>query len=127
MADTTGGLVLNPNAQKLVDALRSGEYTQTTHQLRDGTDAMCCLGVACDVAAADTGGEWQRTAFCVGDESQSGFLPGAVQLWLGFWEKNGEYENNEGQCTSLSIMNDTGKTFPEIADIIESEPLGLFA
>lgn len=35
--------------QAWVDALRSGQYKQTTMTLQDG-DAFCCLGVACKVA-----------------------------------------------------------------------------
>lgn len=44
-------------AQKWVDALRSGEFQQTTGKLgavaADGSRAYCCLGVLCEVAVAD--------------------------------------------------------------------------
>lgn len=42
------------NMQKLVDALRSGDYSQASNALRvkneeGGKDTFCCLGVACDL------------------------------------------------------------------------------
>jgi uncharacterized protein YdbL (DUF1318 family) len=113
--------VLNPNAQKLVDALRSGEYEQTTSWLRYG-DAMCCLGVACDLSATDVGGQWDGYVFAVSGERKDALLPEAVREWLGFSDQAGAYGDD-----SLSDKNDTGATFAEIADIIESEPEGLFA
>ena len=48
--------MLNPNAQKWVDALRSGEYTQGQSCLRktvEGVSTFCCLGVACDIYAQE--------------------------------------------------------------------------
>ena len=50
--------MLNPNAQKWVDALRSGEYKQTRGALRGDDEGnepkFCCLGVACDLYAKET-------------------------------------------------------------------------
>jgi hypothetical protein len=53
---------------KWVEALRSGEYKQTTGELHDrATDSYCCLGVLCRVVGAEFGdvmehneddGEW---------------------------------------------------------------------
>lgn len=40
--------MLNENAKKWVQALRSGEYKQGKDALRDN-DKFCCLGVACEV------------------------------------------------------------------------------
>jgi len=40
---------------KWVEALRSGDYKQATHQLYSITgDSYCCLGVACRVAEIDS-------------------------------------------------------------------------
>ena len=41
-------MVNKERVQRLVDALRSGEYSQTTGGLRN-EDGYCCLGVACDL------------------------------------------------------------------------------
>lgn len=45
---------LNPNAQKWVDALRSGKYQQGAGCL-SAEGKFCCLGVACEVMKAKTG------------------------------------------------------------------------
>lgn len=46
-----------PIIQKWVDALRSGEFSQTQNRLgrmhEDGTMSYCCLGVLCEVAISD--------------------------------------------------------------------------
>lgn len=118
---------LNPNAQKLVDALRSGEFTQTTGHLRDDT-GHCCLGVACEIYRRVTGnGEWDgpdyAPMFVISEDDQDDVsLPFAVQNWLGFADSARHYEVTE----SLAIRNDNGASFTEIAGIIESEPEGLF-
>jgi hypothetical protein len=42
--------MLNPNAKKWVTALRSGRFKQGRSVLNQGDRALCCLGVACEVA-----------------------------------------------------------------------------
>jgi hypothetical protein len=82
---------------KWVAALRSGEYQQTTGQLRK-RDGYCCLGVLCAAIAADY-------------DPGNGFLPMKFADEAGI---SGKVES------SLIEMNDTQrKTFPEIADWIE--------
>lgn len=46
--------MLNENARKWVEALRSGEFTQCSGKLcgYDGSRwCYCCLGVACEIAS----------------------------------------------------------------------------
>jgi hypothetical protein len=118
--------MLNPNAQKLVDALRSGKYEQTTGCLRS-EDSFCCLGVACDLAAEDVDGGWDGDWFDAGSGNRTdSVLSPVVCEWIGFRYVDGEYYIGREQV-NLSGQNDRGKTFAEIADIIESEPKGLFA
>ena len=122
---------LNANAQKCVDALRSGKYKQGQSCLRktvEGVSTFCCLGVACDVYRAEVGGEWgaidRPGAIYFTDPDHdivAAFLPPSVTKWLGiFW--------NDGQtCSTLVTLNDSDKyTFAQIADHIESQPEGLF-
>lgn len=40
-------------------ALESGDYKQSTGQLKRG-DRFCCLGVLCDLHADETGGNWEH-------------------------------------------------------------------
>ena len=49
-------------------------------------------------------------------------LPPSVPHWLGLQTADGNYSKGG----ALADDNDRGKTFDEIADIIESEPEGLF-
>ena len=116
---------MNDNARKWVAALRSGEFEQAQGRLKDG-DAYCCLGVACELYIRETGvGSWdERSSFLNGDgRAYSAVLPDELQTWLGVRADVASYA--EGVC-ALTIDNDNGKTFTEIADIIESEPEGLF-
>lgn len=125
---------MNENAKKWVEALRSGEFQQVAGCLRDaGSGAMCCLGVACEVYRRDTGGgEWGgaefdgASRFSVGDDGNVSYLPDTVRKWLGLADPAGAYVVNVASMNALSSQNDEGASFTEIADIIESEPAGLF-
>lgn len=104
---------MNDNAKRWVAALRSGEYDQTTGRLeRDG--AYCCLGVACLVTEYEAT-PWQGRIS----------LPSTVAEELGLSSMSGHYLLN-GEQSYLSNDNDNGMTFEQIADLIESEPEGLF-
>jgi hypothetical protein len=136
---------MNENAKKLVHALRSGKYEQTTGLLKDET-GFCCLGVACDLYAQEFPDEayWHgddSAIFFDGEDQQSTNLTEAVKEWLGFKDTSGRYDvdpewlenlkkNTEspiGHNWFLTNDNDVAKrSFNEIADIIESEPEGLF-
>ena len=116
-----------------VEALRSGKYAQVTGALKSMRGAgMCCLGVACDISGL---GGWETDAF----SSEPGYLtetsyekmklPLEVQEWLGlatFWGTFDDPTATSG-TEELYQLNDSGTTFAEIADIIESEPDGLIA
>lgn len=121
---------MNENVKKWVAALRSGKYNQYRGSLKN-EETFCCLGVACDLYKNEVGGSWVNRFFEVSvSESSSSCLPVTVRNWLGLKSDNGVYYNNSlglaihSRC--LSSDNDRGKTFNEIADIIESKPQGLF-
>lgn len=129
---------MNENMTIVVEALRSGDYKQTSGRLRRG-DEFCCLGVMCEKYHEITGeGGWTPggpnglDVFAAGDLDASvnyasgSDLPDAVRDWVGLKGWAGTYDTfTDG--ASLMERNDTGCTFAEIADIIESEPEGLFA
>lgn len=106
---------LNPNAQKWVDALRSGKYTQVKGRLKWGAK-RCCLGVACDVAGPDLKLTWKGKTF----DGSENVLPFSVQDWLGVDEENPALNG-----TTLAKLNDEGMPFEEIADLIEEHAIGL--
>lgn len=121
--------MLNENAKKWVAALRSGRYRQVKGYLRKG-NSYCCLGVACELAVAAGVIDPAGVSAAKGDNGtflyagNSIDLPLKVQEWLGLSSSIGFYDN--GDHDSLVMANDSGCRFPRIADIIESEPEGLF-
>lgn len=108
---------MNSNAKKWVTALRSGKYKQGQSYLRTG-NRFCCLGVACDLFGKDKNIEWDEEIFLTAYD----VLPYVVMEWLGLNKESGSY--NSGSLVSLN--DDQERTFKQIADIIESEPEGLF-
>jgi hypothetical protein len=105
--------MMNENAKAWVAALRSGEYLQIKNALTDD-GGYCCLGIACVVAdKAGVPAAWRNISY----------LSDSVRRWLGLEDEIASY----GDGQSLANDNDfRNKTFAEIADIIESEPEGLF-
>lgn len=116
--------MLNENAKKWIEELRSGKWKQHKGALtNEDRNAFCCLGVACELAVAEG-------VIPASEKGESGYyhglhvacLPDDVRDWLGL-------ADNEGKCLdgrTLSGHNDGGMSFNEIAGIIESEPPGLF-
>lgn len=112
-----------------LNALRSGEYKQGKGTLR-ANDSYCCLGVLCDLHAKEFKKDWVLVP-TVNDEhydylGRTQFLPNEVSNWaeidyyksLGY-TNSGMFKNDDGKDSSLSTLNDEGKSFTEIADIIE--------
>ena len=113
---------LNKNAQKWVRALRSGKYKQGRECLCvDGK--FCCLGVVCELAikAGVRVKKSETQEDGVRYDEQACVLPTKVMEWVGLKDDEGRF--GDGMLTSL---NDSGKSFKQIARIIESKPEGLF-
>lgn len=119
---------MNDNAKKWIEALRSGEYRQGRSALcRDG--GYCCLGVACAIYVDEVGDITVEKENVMGhyDLSYDGerhYLPNKVRDWLGLNNVAGRYDSVND--FSLSALNDEGYNFRKIAQIIKSEPRGLF-
>ena len=103
-------------------ALRSGDYKQGKGALRsDDTslrsdDTYCCLGVLCDLFPGD---EWamEEGEWLMGSEAS--YLPPSVMEWAGLDEHVPRVPLG-GRMVSLALVNDTGRPFEEIADLIEA-------
>lgn len=114
---------MKENRRLWVEALRSGEYKQGQGYLRSHDDHYCCLGVLCDLAGAN----WRPTDY-VGTpvfEAEIGCFshaPHFVRHHVGLRDSLGEMFCRD----ALSSLNDRGASFSEIADLIESNPPGLF-
>jgi len=93
-----------------VEALRSGKFKQGQKRLQTLTGDLCCLGVLCEISGL---GKFENTEF----QGQDHHLPFSVRKWADMSSINGKYADAQ---SSLAVDNDRGKTFPEIADIIEA-------
>lgn len=104
---------MNPEwKEKWIKALRSGEYEQGVNRLkRDGK--FCCLGVLCDISGM---AEWEGNAY-MGNES---ILPYELAEKMGItpW---GDLAFGLTFGLTLTHLNDSGRSFGDIADIIEKE------
>lgn len=121
-----------------VRRLRSGDYEQTTARLKryeDDNVSYCCLGVLCELAVengiikeGDTEVRQLGEVAVFGSptEASSAKLPSEVAEWAGLKSSVGRFINERGSYRSLTELNDGGKKFSEIADIIESEPAEMF-
>lgn len=116
-------------------ALKSGQYNQTTSRLgviQDGEASYCCLGIACEVAIAN-GLDIDRNVNLFGVEgvdegdgsivydNEPSVLPKAVQDWFGFRETNPMIHLPEDERNmSLAECNDAlNMSFEQIAKVVE--------
>ncbi|GAB6901983.1 hypothetical protein [Kineosporia succinea] len=129
-----------------VAELRSGKWVQTKGKLGlANTNQRCCLGVLqeCAQAAGVFGPEdvmvrvtsdgdllGYREDPTKGRAWEEGVLSDKVQAWAALAEDNptvfipDEDEPDVDSRTSLADLNDEGRSFAEIADLIESQLLG---
>lgn len=110
---------LGPIQQKWLAALRSGEFRQGTGKLRTADDRFCCLGVL-SLICGEPGTLIAGLAYTF----EGGFQATPSQRVT---EMSGLYGKvGDSRCGSnkspLYLLNDTGLTFPEIADMIEEDP-----
>lgn len=110
-----------------IEALRSGKYGQGKSELRVAKNKFCCLGVLCDLENPDAwshprggGWIWRWENAPEGDRHDARYavLPPSPLMR----ERYGmPYAQQFGEGNALDLMNDGGKTFTEIADVIERE------
>ena len=126
---------MNPEVKvKWLEALRSGEYSQTKGELRSLCDGFCCLGVLSDLYRKEFGGSWEsyrHGEFCYSMVDQSGSDAATVDLlpcirdWADLEGRNPVVHIAKGECDfvpiTLAELNDEGMSFNEIADIIDHQ------
>lgn len=128
-------------ATKLVKALRSGEYGQTSDVLSDGTN-FCCLGIVCELsgvrkknilavrghnARVTAGNAFGKMGVTYG-ANETAALPPTVMKKFGFFTSDGQrrdgmnldFPGRDGHYASLAEANDDDVPFKEIADYIEA-------
>lgn len=97
---------------KWIEALRSGEYKQCRGKLHKELVGYCCLGVLCDIDSQVTENMQHGIGiFQFEGRFESSYLP------TGYRSKIGLDSQDEA---NLVHMNDTNKSFSEIADYIEA-------
>jgi hypothetical protein len=104
--------------QKWLEALRSGNYKQGTGELcisyTSGRFEHCCLGVLAEVCGID------RSKLFNSDHLERIGHPEILGAWgLGHYN-SGDPDTHTNEQRKLAAMNDTGKSFAEIADWIEA-------
>jgi hypothetical protein len=126
-------------AKKWVKALRSGKYKQGKSFLKQfnskGQPKHCCLGVLCELYNDTMKKNHKRTiSVKFHDDShlyygyvkfanKDGSLPAVVRKWAGIKNEMGTFSYTERifkHTKCLADLNDTGKKFSTIADIIEN-------
>jgi hypothetical protein len=117
-----------------IEDLRSGKHKQgreALHKITEEGDEFCCLGRGCVVAINQGWIEIEVESNRDSVESnrelvqyggQWGYLPSVVRVLYGLAGRDGCFEED-----SLAGLNDRGRTFAEIAAVIEAEPEGLLA
>lgn len=140
---------LGPRQQRWLQALKSGNYTQTTGKLcmvgRDSqAPSFCCLGVLCDVEGLDFSlcgmgrlyNDFRRYKFC--GETSDNYLPREFAYELGLRSASGEIKTDLlpedllerlQYRRSLSRVNDNlgVHAWPLIIEIMERCPEALFS
>jgi hypothetical protein len=117
--------------EQWVAALRSGEYQQTTGELRNG-GGFCCLGVLSDLYLKEKGKRWDvvsEDCFYFPNFSEE-VLPKEVMDWADLsWDNpevtverfNHATQEYAPANVPLSDLNDTGNNFKMIAALIEEQ------
>jgi hypothetical protein len=114
---------MTPNQTQLLVALRSGNYTQTQGRLHD-TQGSCCLGVAAREFLTP------ETVVTKSDDcwAYNGLFGAAPQYVVDALDLKSDLGgSSDPELEALYLLNDDeGKTFSEIADIIEANPEAYF-
>lgn len=121
---------LNRIARLWVNALRSGKYKQTTNSLTTinritgEITGHCCMGVLCELAVKLK--VISAPQVFINDlkyDGDNAVLPDSVREWAGLKTDTGAFARGG---KSLTSENDSGKSFKQIARIIEQKAKELF-
>lgn len=94
--------------KRWIRALRSGEYKQGTSRLHWKDGDMCCLGLLYDI---EFDGDWELRGNLLWEvDGRTATLSIDFRIRVGL--------SLSEECT-LTVMNDNGRNFQEIADYIE--------
>ena len=116
---------LGPRQKEWVATLKGGKYKQGKGTLQY-RDARCCLGIACIVSGLEKYDAYSDTEKLLGDTLSTQLQ---VKEYFKIKSEEGDFINENGNFTeikfdgekyrSLTELNDDGKSFEEIAKVIE--------
>jgi len=112
---------MNPEIKKRwIEALNSDEYKQTKMFLKDST-GFCCLGVLTDLYIKDHNQEWNLDEYGkYSFQLEGGVLHTYVVNWSGLnYDDPYYHDSNTDDDIYLSVLNDSGRSFKQIAQVIE--------
>jgi hypothetical protein len=108
--------------EKWLAALRSGEYKQGRHALKQDNN-FCCLGVLCDIYSKEKNVPWEKLGNYDNILDSKTILPDKIKSWAELPEQDPSVDTNidiDIEKETLSGLNDIYHyNFNRIADIIE--------
>lgn len=121
---------LGPNQTKWVEALESGKFKQSESFLRT-TSGYCCLGVACavfeDKAELVLETETGTGVHVWSYDGKDTLAPKYVIDALDLYGSGGEPDKSVSESLEdLTQLNDMGRPFKEIAEVIRLNPESYF-
>lgn len=111
---------LGPNQERWLRALESGEYRQGRFHLRTSINEYCCLGIGCEllgIPGMRAGSSWKY-------DGSEGTAPKLLENMLAL---RGDEGNRIDGLRSLAWLNDHGKTFAQITQIVRADPAAYFS
>jgi len=116
--------------QVWIEKLRSGEYSQGKNELRSPNNKFCCLGVLCDIYLKEHNQEWISSSdghYYLLSEDENYFGPESeiltqeVAEWAELNDKSPLVKIGVDAIQErLTVLNDQGYSFSEIADFIQN-------
>lgn len=111
-------------AMKWAALLESGEIKQAKGTLRNRANAMCCLGLLCNMHAEANPEFAAKQRYKTEYDGNNAVVPESVMEWSGLISDNGgtggavRFHTTKGSFGCLAEANDNGVKFPEIAQLI---------
>lgn len=108
---------------KWIKALLSGKYTQTSgalcKEIEGGEKGYCCLGILTDLYIKEKKLKWENINGDIYFGDDGALLSDRVCNWSGIKDSRGLFKKRNNHTNCLSALNDKGKSFKEIAKVIQ--------
>lgn len=113
--------VLGPLQLQWLEALESGKFEQGQNCLRSGDNKFCCLGVACELSGIEPILNSNYLSPRYEYLGERHYLPQVIVDKLKFRDNQGiAFGKQPGKA--IAYLNDMGRTFKDIAEIIRANP-----